>query len=78
MKTTNNYNKYLHPDLIEIRRLNSKKYNTLNKEKLKVKNQFNYYKTKYGDDIVNEFIEKYGDNARLELKKYKKKIYIFI
>jgi hypothetical protein len=72
MKTTNNYNKYLHPDLIEIRRLNCKKYNNENREKLKTKNQYNYYKIKYGENIVNEFIEKYGNDAKLELKKLKK------
>jgi hypothetical protein len=68
MKTTNDYNKYLHPDLIEIRRLNSSKYNYENKETLKKKHQFYYYKKKYGNDIVNEFIEKYGDDAKNQLK----------
>jgi hypothetical protein len=74
MKTTDNYNKYLHPDLIEIRRLSSLKYNTENKEALKQKHQFYYYKTKYGDAIVDEFIEKYGDDAKKELKNYMKSL----
>jgi hypothetical protein len=74
MKTTNNYNKYLHPDLIEIRKLACVKYNNENKEALKIKNQFNYYKTKYGSDIVDEFIEKYGDDAKKELKNYMKSL----
>ena len=68
MKTTTSYVSLLHPSLREERKQNCKKYYNDNKSTM----QWNYYVKQLGKETVDDYISKFGDDAKAKLKELKK------
>ena len=70
MKTTTNYVSLIDASIREDRRLNCKKYYQKNKDKM----QLNYYIKTIGKETVDEYIAKFGEEAKSKLKILKKSL----
>jgi hypothetical protein len=69
MKTTHAFIDTIKPESLEKRRNNSSAYYKDNKDRLVIKNKIAYYKKKYGCDIVNEYVSRYGDEAVVKIRE---------
>ena len=71
MRYSTEYVSKISPELRETKRQYCKKYNELHKDKKNEYQKWIYYSKKVGDDLVNEYREKYGDdNAKIHLREY--------
>lgn len=60
MKTTDNFISTISGEARQKRNETATKYYRVNIETQKIKSKLNYYKKKWGEDCVNDYIKEYG------------------
>ncbi len=70
MKTTDNYISTISPELREKKRLRCLEYNSTHRDEITTKQKWTYYNSIVGKDLVKEYIDIYGEEAKKHLREY--------
>jgi predicted nucleotidyltransferase len=58
------------PELREQKRVRCLVYNSTHREEIKQKQKWTYYNLLVGKDLVKEYIDIYGEDAKTHLREY--------